>query len=87
MIPLDVDLDALKNQELNMVMNRRKAMTKFMDAYDREFYGTINKVYAGHKARFFMTVLTHMWVLSRGEQYLKRKYWMRYFLTILENKG
>ena len=87
LIPLDVDLDALKNLEMNMVMNRRKVITLFRDAADREFYGTIYRRYAGHKARFFPTLLTHMWVWSRAEDYLKRTHWMRYFLTILKQKG
>ena len=85
--PLDVDLDALKNQEMNMVINRRRAMTTFRNAYDREFYGTIFKVGAGHTAKFFTSVLTDAWVWARVECYLKRKHWMSYFLTILEKKG
>ena len=44
LVPLDVDLDALKNQEMNMVINRRKTMTMFFNAYDREFYGTIFRI-------------------------------------------
>lgn len=41
--PLDVDMDALKNQELNMVKSLRATMKRFMSAYDREFYGSIRK--------------------------------------------
>lgn len=87
LIPLDVDLEALQNQEMNMVINRRRVMTSFMNAYDREFYGTISKVGAGHKAKYFTNVLTDVWVWHRVEEYLKRRYWMRYFLNILEGKG
>lgn len=86
-IPLDVDMDALKNQELNMVMNRRKAMTRFVNSYDREFYGTIFKVGAGHRAKFFTSVLTDMWIWARTEEYIKRTNWLQYFLLILEKKG
>lgn len=57
-IPLDVDLEALQNQEMNMVINQRRVMTSFMNAYDREFYGTISKVGAGRKAKYFTNVLT-----------------------------
>lgn len=36
--PLDVDLDALKNQEEIMVKNRRTTMTRFMNSYDRALW-------------------------------------------------
>ena len=88
LIPLDVDLAALQDDEMTMVINRRSAMTSFLNAYDREFYGTLfrNKKY-GHKARFFPSLLTEMWVWARVEKYLKREHWMQYFLNILEGKG
>ena len=66
LIPLDVDLDALKNQELNMVMNRRKAMTKFMDAYDREFYGTIYKVRRAQSSVLYNCFDTLVGVVTGG---------------------
>lgn len=88
LIPLDVDLEALQEQEMNMVINRRAAMTGFVNAYDREFYGSIYRANKyGHEARFFPSVLTEMWVWARVEKYLKREHWMQYFLNILEGKG
>lgn len=89
LIPLDVDLGALREEEMNMVINRRSTMTSFVNAYDREFYGTIfrdGEKY-GHKARFFPSLLTEMWVWARVEKYLKREHWMQYFLNVLEGKG
>ena len=58
--PLDVDLAALKNQEMNMVKNRRRTMKRFTSAYDREFYGSTRKENAGYRAKYFTTVLTYM---------------------------
>lgn len=52
-IPPDVDLDVLKNQEENIVRNMRSTMTRFTNAYDGEFYGSIRKENAGFKAKYF----------------------------------
>lgn len=62
--PLDVDLDSWKNQEEIMVKNRR-TMTRFMNSCDREFYGSIRKEDAGHRVRYFTSVLTDMWLWAR----------------------
>lgn len=86
-VPLDVDLDALKNQEENIVRNMRSTMTRFMNAYDREFYGSIRKENSGYKAKYFTSLLTDMWLWARVHDHLKMTNWVRYFLTIVEKQG
>ncbi|CAM9116534.1 unnamed protein product [Ectocarpus sp. 8 AP-2014] len=86
-IPLDVDLHALKNQEENIVRNMRSTMKRFMTAYDREFYGSIRKEGAGFRTRYFTSLLTDMWVWARVQEHLKMTNWVRYFLTIIEKQG
>ena len=69
--PINMNINAFKNMEMNIIMARRAAMKSIVSNYDREFYQTIFRTSAGHYANFFPSVLTHVWLWARVEEHLK----------------
>lgn len=84
--PINMDINAFKNIEENIIMARRAAMTTIIDNYDKEFYQTIFRIGAGHNAKFFPSVLTQVWVWARVEEYLKLSHWFNHYIWILREK-
>lgn len=84
--PINMNINAFKNMEMNIIMARRATMKSIVSSYDKEFYQTIFRIGAGHYAKFFPSVLTHVWLWARVEEHLKLSHWYDHYIWILREK-
>lgn len=86
LFPINMNIKAFKNMEMNISLARRAAMKTIVSKYYKEFYQTMFRIGAGHCAKFFPSVLTHVWLWARVEEHLKLSHWYNHYIWISREK-